>query len=150
MKNFRLAAAGIIIDKNKILLVRYKDKNGQTLLVGPGGGIMPEEDLIAGLKREVFEETGLSVQPSRMLFVEDLLSSKHRMIKIWFFCSIVEGVITQTEEARIEGIIDVNWYTKSQLEYETVYPEILKAIDWLEFYSQTFETRYFTLKKANF
>jgi hypothetical protein len=96
------------------------------------------------------EETGLLVNPGRMLLVEDLLASKYRVIKIWFLCSIVGGEITETEEARIEGIVDVNWYTRSQLENEIVYPEILKSVDWNELSNAVIETKYFPLKKANF
>ena len=149
MQEIRLSASGIIFQHDKVLLVRYKDQKTD-FLVGPGGGVFPEEDLYSGLKREVLEETGLLVNPGRMLLVEDLLASKYRVIKIWFLCTIVGGEITETEEARIEGIVDVNWYTRSQLENEIVYPEILKSVDWQELSNAIIETKYFPLKKANF
>jgi 8-oxo-dGTP pyrophosphatase MutT (NUDIX family) len=66
-----------------MLLVRYSEThNGSTFLVGPGGGIQLDEDILVGLEREVFEETQIRVQPGKMLFVEDLLTQKYRMIKI--------------------------------------------------------------------
>ncbi|KKQ32263.1 MAG: NUDIX hydrolase [candidate division TM6 bacterium GW2011_GWF2_37_49] len=150
MKDFRLSAAGVILHQEKVLLVRYKGQNGGTFLVGPGGGVQIEEDLHAGLKREVLEETGLHVNPGKMLVVEDLLASKYRVIKVWFLCSVVGGELAKTEEARIEGIIDVGWYDKKQLANKTVYPEILQNFDWAEFSSNNFETKYLTMKKANF
>ena len=150
MKEFRVSASGIVIDQDKILLVRCTDPNGVTFLLGPGGGVLPEEDLYTGLKREVFEETGLHVNPSKMLFVEDLNSIKYRVIKIWFLCSIIGGTLSETEEAKIEGIIEAGWYSKDQLKNEIVYPEILKDIDWKDLYKSSFETMYFPHKKARF
>ncbi|MCF7800205.1 NUDIX hydrolase [Candidatus Babeliales bacterium] len=75
MFNNRIAASAIIINDNKVLLARYSSgKNGTSFLVGPGGGIEIEENLIQGLIREVKEETGLSISAQKMLLVEDLLS----------------------------------------------------------------------------
>lgn len=149
MNEIRVSASGIIIQEDKVLLVRYKDAKTD-FLVGPGGGVLHEEDLFSGLKREVFEETGLYVSPGKMVLVEDLLSSKYRVIKVWFICSIIGGTLSKTEEARIEGIVDAGWYNKNQLEKEVVYPEILKNVDWNELQNTNFETRYLPLKKANF
>jgi len=149
MKEFRVSASGIIFQQNKVLLVRYMGQNGD-FLVGPGGGVLPEEDLHTGLTREVFEETGLLVAPGKMLFVEDLLSSKYRIIKIWFLCVVTGGKIMETEAAKIEGIVQVGWYGRDQLENETVYPEILLKFDWNDILSNNFETKYAGLKKANF
>ena len=150
MREFRLSAAGIILHQDKVLLVRYGNKDGGTHLVGPGGGVNLEEDLHAGLKREVIEETGLIVNPGKMLFVEDLLSNKYRLMKIWFLCSLAGGTLTQTEEAKIEGITQVGWFSREQFANETVYPEILLNYDWKEFLSSNFEIKYSALKKANF
>lgn len=150
MKEFRLAAAGIIIHENEVLLVRYKNQDGSTFLVGPGGGIQAEEDLLQGLKREVFEETRVRVQPVKILFVEDLLTKKYRMTKIWFLCEVFEGSLQNTQEARVEGIIEVDWYSRDRLVSETVYPEILKQIDWQDILKSTFQAKYISLKSANF
>jgi len=51
----RIAARGIIIDQNKILLMYTKYYDDYSL---PGGGVDSEEALIEGLKRELSEETG--------------------------------------------------------------------------------------------
>lgn len=95
MKKYRISVAAIIIDNNKILLAKYKNKNDINFFVGPGGGIKIDESFEQGLKREVYEETRLNVAPSKMLLVEDLLSLKYRVIKIWFLCNISGGNLTQ-------------------------------------------------------
>ena len=150
MKNYRISAAGIVLHDNKILLVRYNFPDGSSILVGPGGGVEIEEDMQQALIREVMEETGLEVKPGKMLFVEDLLSRKYRMVKIWFFCSVVGGQLSKTHEASVEGIVDVNWYSKDQLKNEVVYPSIIMEMDWNIFDGMCWETKYLALTQANF
>ncbi|KKP35851.1 MAG: hypothetical protein UR26_C0002G0151 [candidate division TM6 bacterium GW2011_GWF2_32_72] len=150
MIKFRLAASGIILHQNKILLVRYKNSDSGTFLVGPGGGVNPEEDLYQALIREVKEETGLQVRPGKMLFVEDLLSSRWRMLKIWFLCSVESGQLTETADAKDEGIIEVNWYDKEQLENEIVYPKNLLTLDWNDLVIDKIKTEYLTLTVTDF
>lgn len=85
----RIAAGAIIIQEEKILLVRYNERHRRSYLVGPGGGVHSDDESITqALMREVKEETGLEVSPCKLLFVEDLLSSCYRMVKIWFLCNI--------------------------------------------------------------
>ncbi len=150
MKNYRISAAGIVLHDNRILLVRYNIPDGSSILVGPGGGVEIEEDMQQALVREVLEETGLEVKPGKMLFVEDLLSQKYRMIKIWFLCSVVGGQLSKTQEASIEGIVDVNWYSKDQLKNEVVYPSVILNSDWAAFNEKSWETKYLALTRANF
>ncbi|MFH0898533.1 MAG: NUDIX domain-containing protein [bacterium] len=150
MKEYRIAAAAIVMQHRKVLLVRYHNKDGNNFLVGPGGGIHVEESLPQAVVREVKEETGIEVQPSKMLFVEDLLSERYRMIKIWFLCNVVGGQLIKTQEAQDEGIVEVGWYEKEQLKHEIVYPAILKEVDWDTFFSQEWQFQYIDLKKANF
>lgn len=51
----RKAARGIILKNNQILLLYTNRYNDYSF---PGGGLETDEDLIAGLKRELKEETG--------------------------------------------------------------------------------------------
>lgn len=55
---YRVSVKGIVIDDDgRIMLSRQEDGTWDLL----GGGLDHEEDPIAGLKREIFEETGLRV-----------------------------------------------------------------------------------------
>ncbi|HBS48410.1 TPA: hypothetical protein DEO28_00155 [Candidatus Dependentiae bacterium] len=145
----RIAASGVIIKDDKVLLVRYKSKN-DGWLVGPGGGVEMEEDIKAALIREVQEETGVNVTPSKILFIEDLLSKKYRVIKIWFLCEFISGELVDTKEALIEGITEVSWFSKEDIENEIVFPKILKEIDWEMFFKDSWECKYLDLVKADF
>lgn len=149
MKELRIAASAIVLHDDKVLLVRYGRREDRGYLVGPGGGVRIDEDLREALVREVKEETGLAVKTEKMLFVEDLLSCRYRMLKVWFLCSLAGGELHKTPEAQEEGITEVGWFSGKQLEDETVYPEILKTVDWQTLRDKN-ETEYTGLKIADF
>ena len=98
-RQHRIDTGAIIIQENKILLVRYNNPQGQSYLVGPGGGVEDDESIIKALVREVNEETGLKVSPGRVLFIEDLVSRSYRFVKIWFLCEPVGGQFRGPEGA---------------------------------------------------
>ena len=62
--------------------------------------------------------------------IEDLNCSKYKMCKIWMNCEIQDGIAKITPEAKAEGIVDVKWYKRDQLDNEIVYPSIIIKKDW--------------------
>lgn len=55
---YRVSVKGIVIDKAGRILLSLEDDGKWSML---GGGLEHKEDPIDGLKREVYEETGLAV-----------------------------------------------------------------------------------------
>ncbi len=149
-KIVRIAASAVIIHDGKILLNRCPDGRGGSFLLGPGGGANHGEDLVDTVKREVMEETGLEVHVGNLLFVEDLLTEKYRMFKFWFLCDLVGGELIETDEAKIEGIVNVGWYGKEELASEIVFPAPIKDLDWDDLKNGERKTEYFGLKRARF
>ena len=64
---FRPSVYGILIEKNKILLVR-QFKDGFDF---PGGGVEIDETVEEALKREFWEETGLQVEPVKIIDIKN-------------------------------------------------------------------------------
>lgn len=149
-RQFRISGGAIVINQGKILLVRYLDNKGKSFLAGPGGGVLINESTSQAAVREVLEETALKVKPGKIIFVEDMLSQRHRITKIWFLCDFVSGKPKLTPGAKEEGILEVGWYTREQLDKETVYPVPLKKYDWKDFYKDNWQTLYLGLKKVDF
>jgi len=150
-KEHRIATGAIIIQEDKILLVRYNDHHGKSYLVGPGGGVHSDnESITQALKREVKEETGLEVNPYKILFIEDLLSSRYRMVKIWFLCNTVGGQVKKTQGAIDEGIVEVRWYGRDELNSEVVYPPVLLNENWELFFNDKLGPKYLELRNADF
>jgi 8-oxo-dGTP diphosphatase len=149
-RQFRISAGGIVIHENKILLVNYRDEPGY--LVAPGGGVESDEGLNQTVIREVREETGLEVTPhnNRILFVEDLISSRKRLTKVWFLCDVTGGRLSRTHEAEVEGISEARWYPRPQLDNTVVFPAPLLTYDWDAFSKDNWETLYLGLNNADF
>jgi 8-oxo-dGTP diphosphatase len=146
----RIAAGAIVLKNDSMLLVRYGTTGGGSYLVGPGGGLDAGENAIQAIIRETLEETGVMVRPRRVLWIEDLQSARFKTCKIWMLCDFVSGEIIPTDGARVEGIIEVGWYGKGQLEEEIVYPPPVMLHDWDEFRSDHWETQCLPSRAASF
>lgn len=57
----RTRVAGILFKDEKLLTI-HRIKAGREYYVFPGGGLEPNETVIAALKREMLEEVGIQVQ----------------------------------------------------------------------------------------
>jgi ADP-ribose pyrophosphatase YjhB (NUDIX family) len=147
----RIAAGGIIFKGNTVLLVRYRNTNAAgTYLVGPGGKLEDDENIVQAIIRETKEETGVSVAPKRVVAIEDLMCSHFKMIKVWMVCGVIEGEVHKTEDTQKEGIIEASWFTKDQLASEVVFPSSLMQHDWEQFRTETWQVECFPSQKANF
>ena len=149
-REHRISAGAILIQEDQVLLVRYDGGGGRSYLVGPGGGILGNEGIHQAVIREVREETGLEVSPQKVLFVEDLLSRRHRIVKIWFLCNLIGGQLTSTQGALEEGITNVAWYRRDELLNEVVYPPELLSYDWGAFPRHNWESKYLELRETDF
>ena len=150
MDPHRIAAGGIILKDDGILLVRYRTTGGGSFLVGPGGALASGENAVQAIIRETMEETGVMVQPRRVLWIEDIQCSRFKMCKIWMLCDIIGGDVMPTDAARAEGITQVGWFKQGQLENEVVYPPPIIQHDWDEFRSDHWEAQCLPSRIASF
>jgi len=67
--DIRVAAYGVIVDNDRILLAHWNEggRSGWTL---PGGGIDPGEDPVDAVVREIAEETGYAAQAGELLGID--------------------------------------------------------------------------------
>jgi 8-oxo-dGTP pyrophosphatase MutT (NUDIX family) len=88
----RVAARALIIEDGRLLVMTYRDAQGEWC-VTPGGGIAKLETLGEGLKREVREELGIEVAPGDIVYVRELLG-KHAKV-------LHGGITDQTHQLEI-------------------------------------------------
>lgn len=150
MNPHRIAAGGIILKGDAILLVRFETTGGNSYLAAPGGALESGENAAQAIIRETMEETGVVVRPRRVLWIEDLQSSRFKTCKIWMLCDVVSGDVVSTDGARIEGIVEAGWFRRSQLENEIVYPPIVMRHDWDEFRADYWETQCLPSRIVNY
>jgi len=88
----RVRVCGILIESDKLLLLRHKGIGEDGFLWSPpGGGVEFEEKAEVALEREFFEETGLSVQVNDFLFTNEYIDLQHHAIELFFKVTKIEG-----------------------------------------------------------
>lgn len=78
MDKRRINVRAIIWNDGKLFAVKHKSENGgeSSYWCLPGGGLDPFESLEDGITREMIEETGITPQVGRVLFVQQLKSGR--------------------------------------------------------------------------
>ena len=71
MNGPRLAVRAVILDGGRLLVVNAYPGEESDLWCAPGGGAERGQSLADNLRREVAEETGLRVEPGRLLAVSE-------------------------------------------------------------------------------
>jgi ADP-ribose pyrophosphatase YjhB (NUDIX family) len=106
-----LAAGSVIIENNKILLVRGGNDGHETLFMLPGGKLEhPLEDPIACAKREAMEEAGIEIdiiRPLRTLIVERPNKSGTYAVLLHFLSNRI-GEVTTTDDTEEYGWYDIH------------------------------------------
>lgn len=83
MDNRRISVRAIIIIENK-LATMYREKDGRVYYTFPGGGKESGETLEECVKREVFEEFGMVVEPIQKIYVyQGIKSIEHFYLVKW-------------------------------------------------------------------
>jgi len=88
MDSIDVRCSAIVFRDDNVLLV-HRSRNGTDDWVLPGGTPRPGESMAACARRETLEETGLSVDPSRVAFVLEALGpgSARRTVDLVFLAT---------------------------------------------------------------
>jgi ADP-ribose pyrophosphatase YjhB (NUDIX family) len=93
---FQVAVGAVIFNEDGQLLLcehTYRRLHPWGL---PGGDLKFGEDPVEGVKREIREETGMTIQDARLLLVENSTEIHH--ITLTYLCSGVKGGFIPNEE----------------------------------------------------
>ena len=105
-----VGVGAVILDQERVLLVRRGQEplKGQSSL--PGGALELGETLEAGIRREVREETGLEVEPVRIIEVLDRISHgedgriRYHYVLVDYLCRVTGGSLACASDA-----VDAKW-----------------------------------------
>lgn len=110
-----IGAGGIVLDNNRILLVKllYGSAKGKWLI--PGGFLEKGETLNEGVSREIFEETGVQVEAVGVLGIRSMKRTEIPLTDLYCLlkCKLVSdpNIITK----QISEVEDVAWVPLSEL-----------------------------------
>jgi ADP-ribose pyrophosphatase YjhB (NUDIX family) len=127
----RPGVAAVIFDGARILLQRRDDNRWWGL---PGGGVEPGESVRAAIVREVREETGLDVEPLRLIGVYSD-PANHQIITYpdgnvihyvssVFECAVRGGTLTCCEES-----LELDWFAPDALPDDTLPISRIRIVD---------------------
>ncbi|QMU58903.1 MAG: NUDIX domain-containing protein [Boseongicola sp.] len=128
----RIAVRGILLKDNKLLLVNAWPDGQSDLLCAPGGGAEPHQSLPDNLRREFYEETGLSVSVGQCVLVNEFHdpAGGFHQVDIYFRCSASDHDI-QDNWIDPEGVVtEHHWVTRTELSNLNVKPDSLSEVVW--------------------
>lgn len=125
-----LGVGAIILKRNAILLVERGRPPLKGLWSLPGGVLETGETLADGLRREILEETGLTVRP---LFVHEIFErilhdkagrAEYHYVLIDYVCKVVSGVLAPADD-----VSRVAWVPRRMLEKYPLTEGTLEVIE---------------------
>jgi len=110
-----LTVAAIVYYREKFLLVEERDKQSQQLVLNqPAGHVESNEDLIAAVERELYEETGLQLQADGWLGISQLVAANgHRYVRVNFFFE--PQSLPEIYQPQDTDILALHWLSLAQL-----------------------------------
>lgn len=114
-ERLHLTVAAVVHHRQRFLLVEETDKHtGQRVLNQPAGHVEEDEDLLNAVKRELFEETGLQLEPSAWLGISQLLAENgHRYVRVNFIFEPAQ--LPEHYQPQDNDILALHWLTAQEL-----------------------------------
>lgn len=144
----RVAVRGVALHNNKLLCVRHKLRDGEEIKPAkfwalPGGGLEEGESLIAGIEREMVEETGVKPSIGDLLYVQQFLHGEWEHIEFFFHITnapdFLNVDLSKTTHGELE-IAEINFIDPASAEIK---PEFLASNKIHEFAGSGASTRIF-------
>ncbi|MBO6674489.1 MAG: NUDIX hydrolase [Rhizobiales bacterium] len=91
----RLAARALIVENERLLMVNAYPGGTSDLWCAPGGGVEKHQSIPDNLKREVFEETGLTIDVGGLAGINEFHDpdSGFHQVDLFFRAAILDGKI---------------------------------------------------------
>ncbi len=106
-----VGVAGLVVKDNKVLMGKRKGDHGGGTWAPPGGKLDFGESFEDAVRREVLEETGLTVRVIRFFAVTNNVfrNEKRHSITLFFICRIRSGKLRVMEPDKCEKFGWFEW-----------------------------------------
>lgn len=126
-----VSAAGVVVRDGRVLLIRSARRGWEF----PGGIVEQGEAILDGLKREIFEESGIDAEPEWMTGIYQNLAHKKGygplegmelppVVNLVFRCRYTGGEAAVSDES-----LETGWFTPDEAREMITQPNFRKAFD---------------------
>lgn len=134
----RVRVCGLLVQDDSLLMVHLDaPTRPEPFWSVPGGGLIHGERVEDALRREMAEETGISVNPGSLFYVSEFIQHPFHAVELYFLCNFESGMAGLGNDPEFgEGkqiIKDVAFIPLDQLSSTEIFPEFIRhqfAQDW--------------------
>ncbi len=117
----------VICDDKQRIVVQKRDYYDGVGVVFPGGHVDMNEPIVDSVIREIFEETGLTIQNPKLCGIKDWLQDDGKRYMVFLFkATQFTGELTSSEEG------EVYWVNREQLEKEKLIWNMKEMLEIVE------------------
>jgi 8-oxo-dGTP diphosphatase len=120
----RVRVCGLLFQNDTVLLLKHRGIGKEGYIWSPpGGGIDPGENVTTSLIREFKEETNLTVEIERFMFVNEYVDTRFHAIELFFTVRYISGELILGRDPEFEAgkqiLVDtrfMNWNDLQKIE----------------------------------
>ncbi len=131
MQTRRVTVRGIIVKNGQLFAQKLKTEDGGSADYWciPGGGVDPNESILAALHREMIEETGVTPEVGRLLYIQQYANSDREFLEFFFHVKNADDYETIDLAATSHGEAEVAECGFVDPARENILPEFLQRRD---------------------
>ncbi|MEL7211683.1 MAG: NUDIX domain-containing protein [Pseudomonadota bacterium] len=137
-KSPRIAARGVVVHDNRLLLVNAYPNGESDLWCAPGGGQEPGTPLPETAAREIHEETGLRVTVGSLCLVNEFHNPANgfHQVEVFFHCTVADPDFDPAWKDPENIVTERGWFTAEEMGKIRFKPDRLYDLAFTEFAPQ--------------